>query len=102
MSIPRIAIPRSVALLLVVLFGAGLLSIVGTSASSVGAAPVGRPRPTATPTTIPTPTAIPTLTATPAPRCTASGSVIPSPNGNDYNNGLNDVAAISASDIWAV
>jgi hypothetical protein len=96
MSIRRIAIPQSVVLLLVVLFGAGLFSNAGTTAAPVGGVSSGKPRPTATPTAIPTPT------ATPTPRCTATGSVIPSPNGNDYNNSLNDVVAISASDIWAV
>ena len=99
MPIRRFLLLRSIPLLILVLVSAGVISSAArTGAAPVAAAPAGKPRPTVLPTITPAPTSTPT----PAPTCTVSSSVTPSPNASDYSNSLNDVAAISASDIWAV
>jgi hypothetical protein len=95
----RIMLRRSILLFIVALVSAGVVnSAARTNAAPVAAAPAGKPRPTVLPTITPAPASTPT----PTPTCTVSSSVSPSPNGKVDSNGLNDVAAISASDIWAV
>lgn len=88
---------RPITLILVAVFAAGILGAAVATGPSVAAA---KPRPTPTPT--PTSSPIPTPTPTPGPLCTVTGSVTPGPSGRVLFNGLNDVEAISANDIWSV
>ena len=56
------------------------------------------PKPSPTPTPTPTPTPSPT----PSPTPTVGWSIVSSPNPDPNSNKLNAVAAISATDVWAV
>ncbi len=86
----------AVVVLLVALLGAALAHS-GAAAPAALAAKAARPIPTATPTRIPTPT--PTAT----PGCTTSFVLASHPDrGGHYLNQFLGVAAVSASDVWAV
>jgi hypothetical protein len=101
MSLQRTGQSRSITLLVAALLSAALLGAAGALAMDAAAAkPRPSPKPTPTPTSTPTPT--PTSSPTPASSCAVTGSVTPSPNGSVDANFLNDVAPISADDIWAV
>src|SRR5207237_558833 len=71
--------------------------------------PTYSPTPTSTPTAsftnTPTDTPTPLYTNTPTPTppaCPLTWQVVNSPNGSDLNNYLMAVAAVSASNVWAV
>ncbi|HMA35111.1 MAG TPA: S-layer homology domain-containing protein [Chloroflexia bacterium] len=79
------------------------LAATNTSTSTATAQPTATSSSTATATatTPPTSTATGTATATTTPPC-GTFQVVPSPNGGSANNHLYGLAAVSATDIWAV
>lgn len=82
------------------LFSIGLIMVMLTSGIPSAAAASKKP-PTRTPTPVIVPTATPTSQPTPTPGSGPHWQVIPSPDIGTVSR-LEDVAVISANDIWAV
>ncbi len=80
----------------------GPLIVVAAVLTILASVPTGALASQARPKPSPTPMPTPTPSPTPSPTPTVGWSIVSSPNPDPNSNKLNAVAAISATDVWAV